>query len=491
VNDRHDLELLLRSHIPIIAIETREEGRALDLLAELQTQLGRSLYKWTVTEGLQRLVGRITMDGEHHEPGDVLAAIKRDSHSGIYALLDFHPYLDDPTHIRLVKDIALQHDMHNQRILVFISHELVLPGELSAYSARFSLSLPDTKSRETIVRQVAKQWVKANEGKRVKADSNAFAQLVDNLSGLTSNEVKRLAHKAIYDDGAITETDLPQLIEAKYRLLNRHGVLHYEFAAEKFSDVAGLERLKQWLSQRTDAFRQAETHLDMPKGILLLGVQGCGKSLAAKAVAGAWGVPLLRLDFGTLFNKFHGETERNLRETLKTADAMAPCVLWVDEIEKAVSTADNDGGTSRRVQATLLTWLAEKKSAVFLVATANDISALAPELIRKGRFDEIFFVDLPSAAVREQIFEIHLAKRGLEPGLYNLRDLAEQTEGFSGAEVEQVVVAARYSAQARGQRLDQDLLQAEIKQTRPLSVVMAERVAAIREWARDRTVSAD
>ncbi len=490
MNDRRDLELLLRSHVPIITIETREELRALELLADLERDTGMSLYKWTVTEGLQRLLGQFTLEGEHHEPVDVLGAIKRSGAQGIYALLDFHPYLDEPTHVRLIKDIALQHDMA-RRVLVFISHEITIPPELGAYSANFSLNLPNRERRKKIIKEVAGQWMGTNNGQRVKTNNTALEQLVDNLSGLTSNEVKRLARKAIFDDGAITEDDLSKVVQAKYQLLNRDGVLHYEFSTEKFSDVAGLVRLKEWLSHRGEVFRSTDSKLDKPKGILLLGVQGCGKSLAAKSVAGTWGVPLLRLDFGTLFNKFHGETERNLRESLKTAEAMAPCVLWVDEIEKAIASADNDGGTSKRVQATLLTWLAEKSAAVFLVATANDISALAPELVRKGRFDEIFFVDLPAPAVRRKIFEIHLAKRGLETGMYNVDDLSEQTEGFSGAEIEQVVVAASYRAHAQNQRPDQTMLVEEIQQTRPLSVVMAERVATIREWARNRTVSAD
>ena len=259
----------------------------------------------------------------------------------------------------------------------------------------------------------------------------------------------------------------------------------------RFAEVGGLERLKRWLGQRKDAFVAADAMLDPPKGILLVGVQGGGKSLAAKAVAGLWQLPLLRLDFGTLYNKFFGETERNLRNSLRTAEAMAPCVLWVDEIEKAIASGDYDSGTSKRVLGTLLTWLAERDQPVFLVATANRIDALPPELIRKGRLDEIFFVDLPDAVVRSQIFDIHLRKRGQNVQAFNLDELARHSDGFSGAEIEQAVVAALYLAREQRRPLDIGHLLMELEQTRPLSVVMAEQLTALREWARHRTVAAN
>src|SRR5581483_5557870 len=236
---------------------------------------------------------------------------------------------------------------------------------------------------------------------------------------------------------------------------------------------------------------EAPENLDPPRGMLLLGVQGCGKSLAAKAAAGIFGIPLLRLDFGILYSKYYGETERNLRKALDTADVMAPCVLWVDEIEKGSAVGTEDDGLSRRVLGTLLTWMSERKKPVFLVATANDISCLPPELVRKGRFDEIFFVDLPLVANRQEIFRIHLLKRALDPGQFDLRALAEASEGFSGSEIEQADVASMYTAHAGGRAISQPDLVAELKQTRPVSILMAEKVAEIREWAADRTVSCD
>jgi SpoVK/Ycf46/Vps4 family AAA+-type ATPase len=257
--------------------------------------------------------------------------------------------------------------------------------------------------------------------------------------------------------------------------------------------VGGLQKLKKWLLQRKPAFlaEAGASHLDAPKGILLIGVQGCGKSLAAKAGAGVFGVPLLRLDFGALYNKYHGETERNLRETLKTADVMTPCVLWIDEIEKGLAGRNSETGTSQRVLATFLTWLAEKKNRVFVVATANDISSLPPELVRKGRFDEIFFVDLPTREIRAEIISIHLAHRGQLPEQFDLDLLAEVSNGFSGAEIEQAIVSALYEAHAQRGALATEHVLAAIEGTRPLSVVMAENISTLRHWAAGRTVSCD
>jgi SpoVK/Ycf46/Vps4 family AAA+-type ATPase len=224
--------------------------------------------------------------------------------------------------------------------------------------------------------------------------------------------------------------------------------------------------------------------------VLLLGVQGCGKSVAARAAAGIYGVPLLRLDFGAIHNKYIGESERNLRETLETASVMAPCVLWIDEIEKGLATGDGDSGTSRRLLGAFLTWLAERKSRVFVVATANDIASLPPELIRKGRFDEIFFVDLPNTAERREIFTVHLKKRKRNPALFDLNVLAEASEGFTGAEIEQAVVSALYTAFSKGMEVTSPIIAAELSATKPLSVTRAEDVTALREWARDRAVMA-
>jgi SpoVK/Ycf46/Vps4 family AAA+-type ATPase len=489
MNDAHDLELVLKSHIPIVVIETREEQRAVELISRMQFRLGQPIYKWTVTEGLQRLDVNFEAQKFSAKPGDVLGNIKAGANTGIFLLLDFHPYLDDPVHVRLLKDIALVHD-RTQQTIVLISHDIQIPPELKNFCAMVELDLPDESSLKKLVKETARSW-QTRYKEKVRADEKSLGLLVKNLSGLTHSEAKRLAHTAIYDDGAITPDDLPEVMKAKYALLNKEGMLHFELNTEKLSNVGGFNRLKTWLRQRQPAFEGELKGLDKPKGVLLLGVQGCGKSLAAKAVAGVLGIPLLRLEFAALFNKYHGETERNLRESLKAAEVMAPCVLWIDELEKGLSVGDNDGGTSKRVLGTFLTWMAEKDAAVFIVATANEIDSLPPELVRKGRFDEIFFVDLPDQATREIIFGIHLHRRDYDKTSFDLTRLAEATDGFSGAEIEQSVVSAIYAAHAQQTTLNNNHVMQEIRQTKPLSIVMSERIAALRTWARDRTVPVD
>lgn len=489
MHNSNDLELILKSHIPIIVIETREEQRAVNMIRALQFRLSLPIYQWTVTEGLRRIDLDYEPQRHNANPSEVLGNIKAGAQHGIYIMLDFHPYLSDPMHVRLLKDIALSYEITQQSI-VLISHDIEIPPELKNFSAMVELNLPDEQSLRNIVNDVAEQWSRQHR-KKVKANPESFSRLVKNLSGLTHAEAMRLARTAIYDDGAITPDDLPTVMKAKYAMLSKDGMLHFELNTEQFSSVGGFSRLKTWLRQRQPVFEGKLSQLDTPKGILLLGVQGCGKSLAAKAVAGVLGIPLLRLELGAIYNKFHGETERNLRESLMAAESMAPCVLWIDELEKGISTDQHDGGTSKRVLGTILTWMAEKQSPVFIVATANEIDALPPELVRKGRFDEIFFVDLPDQKTRELIFEIHLHKRGYEPRDFDIRRLSEVCEGFSGAEIEQSVVAAIYAAYAQDIPLNNNHIIQEIKQTKPLSIVMAERIASLRRWAADRTVPVD
>ena len=490
MNEKHELELLFKSRLPIIVLETREERRALDILGGLRNELGRGLYQWTITEGLVSLSFDYAIDEALDQPDEVLTQIKKATKPGVYVLVDFHPFLSDPVNVRLLKDIALQHETL-PRTIVLLSHDLELPKELQNFSTTFSLTLPGREVISDIVRAVAREWAKDNIKQRVQADRKSLDILINNLSGLTASEARRLAYNAIYDDGVICENDMPRVMKAKYELLNQNGVLHYEYDNEKFTEIGGFKKLKLWLEQRKHVFHEEDVSLDQPKGILLLGVQGCGKSLAAKAVAGIWGIPILRLDVGAMYNKYHGETERNLRESLNTAEAMAPCVLWIDEIEKGLSVSNEDGGTSNRVLGTLLTWLAENKKAVFMVATANDIESLPPELIRKGRVDEIFFVDLPNRAIRQSIFEIHLRKRNHDPLHFNTGELAKLADGFSGAEIEQAVVSSLYTAKAENKPLCDTTIQNELQSTRPLSVVMSEKINQLRNWAKTRTVSAD
>ncbi len=496
--DLHELELLLRSRFPLVVIETHEETRVLELFRKLTPQLGKAVLSWSATEGLNwsSATPRLEVDNgastsrQHTEPAKVLQHIKRVRQGSIFILKDFHPYLDDPINVRLLREIALDYGSL-QHTLVLLSPSIKLPEELRRLYARFSLSLPNLTQLHSIIEEEAQTWSREIGGK-VKADKQALEQLVRNLQGLTREDARRLARSAIWNDGAISHSDIAEVQQAKYHLLDMDGLLSFEYETAQFSDVGGLHNLKRWLASRKKPFLEPDNRygLEPPKGILLLGVQGGGKSLAAKAVAGAWGVPLLRLDFAALYNKFFGETERNLRESLKMAEVMAPCVLWVDEIEKGIATDAHDSGTSRRVLGTLLTWMAERRERVFIVATANDIQTLPPELIRKGRMDEIFFVDLPEPSEREEIFRIHVEKRKQPLANFNFAQLARATEGFSGSEIEQAVVGGLYAALADDRPLDNALILNEIERTQPLSVVMEEKLRALREWAAGRTVAA-
>lgn len=502
--DKKNLECLLDSHFPILVIETHEEERCIEMLKSVVRGKKRSLFTWSAAQGLKnRLVGDISelslvgdqesdssQDEDIPSPREMLARIDRKLRNSVVVLLDFHPYLQDPQTLRQLKEIAHKLDEHGNS-LVLVSHQLSIPPEIERLCTHYQLRLPDVdRMRELVVREARSWQLKKKE--KVGADRKAMDMLVRNLVGLTESDACRLIRNAIYDDGAITHSDIESVMDAKYRMGGQDGILSYEYDTARFSDIGGFGKLKTWLERRREYFlSQADnTSPDVPKGVLLLGVQGCGKSLAAKTIAGAWGIPLLRMDFGALFNKWIGETEKNIREALHAAECLAPCVLWVDEIEKGISTGGQDGGTSSRVLGTLLTWMAERKSAVFMVATSNDVSSLPPELMRKGRIDEIFFVDLPDAQTRKAILSIHLKKRDQDPDNFDLEQLADATEGFSGAELEQAVVAARFACRA-DEVLNTAHLLTEVRQTRPLSVVRSEDIQRLRQWASERTIPAN
>lgn len=490
MNDQHDLTVILRSRFPVVAIETHEERRVIDLLERIANLEAQALFVWTVTDGLSRN-GRDNSVPLTFEPMQALRHIYKTTQNGIYALLDLHPFLDDPINQRLIKSIANDYQ-NSARTLVLVSHRIELPADISRLTARFSLTMPDANGMRQLAQQEIDAWAR-REGTKVKGSREAGNQLVQHLVGMSEGDARRLVRHAIHDDGAITSEDIDRVLKFKHESLGADSVLTLELETAGFSEVAGQTRLKEWLAQRRAAFVSEVAGLEPPRGIMLLGVQGAGKSLAAKAVAGSWGVPLMRLDCATLYEKWIGETERNLREALRAAEAMAPCVLWMDEIEKGLSadSGSDSGGTSRRLLGTLLTWMAERKSRVFLVATANDIQSLPPELIRKGRLDEIFFVDLPDAEARTEVFRIHLRKREFDPALFGVETLAIASEGFSGAEIEQAIVAALYEAHAHDAQLAVGHIRDEIARTRPLSVVASERIHALREWAKDRAVMAN
>ncbi len=493
--EEHDLMMLVQSRIPLIAIETHEEKRATLLLKKLTNSMNKWLFSWSITQGLKRVDLNMPLETIKNTdtPSGVLQHISNTESPAIFILYDFHPWLDDdPEIIRKLKEIALGYHKV-QHTIILLSHSLEMPGELKPVTATFEMQLPGKKQLEKLIRSEANNWSRINDYKKVTADRKTLDLLISNLRGLTFHDASTLIKNVIYDDGAITESEIPEINKAKFKLLEQGGVLTFEFETARFSEVGGLNNLKNWLSQRQPVFHclPGTEGLDRPKGMMLVGVQGGGKSLAAKAVAGMWDVPLLRLDFGSLYNKYHGETEKNLRQSLKLAEVMSPCVLWMDEIEKGLSSSDSDGGTSQRVLGTLLTWMAENNNPVFIVSTSNDINRLPPELIRKGRLDEIFFVDLPCQQTREEIFKIHLEKRKLDATQFDLSNLALNSEGFSGAEVEQSVVAGLYSALAMTNSLNTEILIQELNKTQPLSIVMSEKIQYLRSWAEGRTVLAN
>ncbi|HEX4342723.1 MAG TPA: AAA family ATPase [Verrucomicrobiae bacterium] len=486
-----DLEAIIRSRTPLIAVESNEEPQVVRMIRQIGQRLQAKAYRWTVTDGLQAFSpmdqpAQVVMKSQ-----EVLNFIKSSASYSIFVLLDFHPFLEDMMHVRQLKDIALTFNKHYSTIVI-VGYALQVPEELKPFTAYFRLPLPTTDELRGIVFDVAGEWGQEHGQRDVQTTNKVVDLLVRNLTGLTATDARRLAVKAIADSGVISETEIPEVMRAKCELLARDSLLSFEYETVKFSDIGGMKRLRHWLEVRKDFFLgDTDVMLDPPRGVLLLGVQGCGKSLCAKAAASILGVPLLRLDFGLLYNKYYGETERNLRKALETAEVMSPCVLWMDEIEKGIAVQTDDDGLSRRVLGTFLTWMAEKKKPVFVVATANDIERLPPELVRKGRFDEIFFVDLPSAENRQDIFAIHFRKRKLDATKFDMEALVTATNGFSGAEIEQAIVSALYTAHSQGQELAQENLLEEIHQTRPLSVVMSEKVRALRDWAGPRTVPCD
>jgi ATP-dependent Zn protease len=487
-----DLFHLVKSRVPLITIETRDEKEAVSLIVNLAISMRKPVYGWNLVKGFSLLNKNGNIEGSNRlEPTEVLHAIYEKYKSTLFLLIDYHPYLQNDRNVRLIKEIALSAERLNNTIF-FISTQIELPDEIKHLSAKYELAFPSEEKIKVFLQQMIIEWTKGNPQNKVQVDESILNVFIKNLQGLSFPEIKRILYNALRDN-AINKNDIPEIAKAKYYLLNKDNVLYYEHDTSSFAEVGGLINLKDWLEKRKKIYIGdiKTTGIDVPKGVLLLGVQGSGKSLAAKAVAGTWGIPLLRLDFGTLYNKYYGETERKTREALRMADTMAPCILWIDEIEKGLGADSNDSGTSKRVLGTFLTWMAERKTLVFLVATANDIQNLPPELLRKGRMDEIFFVDLPDEEIRKEIFSIHLKKRNLNPADFDLDKIAKECEGFSGSEIEQVIVSGFYMVICGYMQLNTELLLNEIKKTRPLSVVMSENINAMREWAKGRTVPAN
>ncbi len=494
-DDRQRLLRLLRAGHVCIAITTLEEQDALQLVREAALELSRPLYVWSTAGGVQEaLLTDSPPIPQTNNPADGLAHLATLENRPLCITLDLLPHLRDQHTLRVWRNL-LARFRQSGRQLVMIDYQAPDTDVLRSYMTPFELSLPGDAEIETIVRNTLRQ-VHRQRGVEVDISRRAWRAVVRNLYGLSRRQIERVIFDCITDDRRFDDEDLPAIIAAKRRILGASGLLEFIETPVDTSEIGGLRRLKAWLEQRRSALsdRAAEFGIDAPRGVLMLGVQGAGKSLCAKAIATTWQRPLLRMDVGALYDRYVGESERRLRDTLAQAEALAPIVLWIDEIEKAFASAaaqSTDGGLSKRMFGTLLTWMQEHTAPVFLVATANDIEALPPELLRKGRFDEVFFVDLPAPDVREQIFAIHLKKRQRDPDKFDLAALAAAAEGFSGAEIEQAVIAALHTAFSRHCELTTQHILEAVRNSPPLSVTMAERVEALRRWARGRCVPAD
>lgn len=483
----HDLRALVRSFHSLVAVETVEEERVRAIVREVAADLAVPLFEWSVTTGFRR--GHGGAIGNTFEALDMLRHIDDLRTDAIYLLKDLAPHLARPDACRALRELA-EKMTHTQSAIILTGEPLDLPRDIDAMTVRFELHLPDEKERRQAIRAVVES-MKTRQPVRVDLSREDVVRLVQALAGLTLHQTRRVIAQAILEDGQLSPLDIDRVIHWKGEIIERGGMLEFFPPGENAYELGGFARLKSWLESARIGFtpEAKAVNLTPPKGVLFVGVQGCGKSLAAKFIARQWQMPLLKLDAGRLYEKYVGESEKNFRRATQLAEAMAPVVLWIDEIEKAFASgtaADADGGLSQRLFASFLTWLQEKEEGVFVVGAANDISRMPPELLRKGRFDEIFFVDLPSVEERKQIIEIHLRMRKQDPAQFDVDAIAEATEGFSGAEIEQAVIASLYKALHAKESLTTDAVLEAVRSTVPLSVSRREDIARLRETAKGR-----
>ena len=490
-----ELELLIRSKYALILLDTSEPERADEMLALIASRLSLPYFSWSRSRGLRRGIQPSDPFIERtEEPAKALARVPEEG-VGIVHFRGLGPFLEDHVVASHVLDVV-SHFSKRRGAVVVSGTDIHLPDALRPQAVAVRLPMPGFNEHRQQLERVIREYA-AKMPLRVELTPEDRTRLVNNLVGLSLNEAERVITKLIMEDGVLHAADVPRVAAAKRQVVEQDGLLEYWPAEEGMAELAGLEGLKAWLVRRravvNDPQKASAFGLGFPRGVLLLGVPGCGKSLAAKAIAREWGLPLLKLDPANLYDKYIGDSEKNFKRAMQTAERMAPIVLWIDELEKAFASSggEEDGGVSRRVFGTFLSWLQERKGDVFVTATSNDIAKLPPEFIRKGRFDEVFFVDLPGTNARTEIFRIHLRKRKQDPARFDVAALAARTDGFSGAEIEQVVVSALYAAFSSAKAPDTGLLHAEIEATKPLSGTMRERIAELRAWAAERTVPAE
>ena len=549
------LKVLINSSTPIVVMETSEETLAVNIVRAACAELNMATFEWSIADGLLRSGSNVPSDppkaaaaradragslvpstfaqvrsvlspsaGEAErlmrsimsgastdvapsatagataiyntrDPAQALANMASTTIEAVFILKDFHRHMDDPVVVRRLRDVG-QKFATNRRTVIITAPEITVPPELSKLVEYLDLPLPDRDSLRAIVHDTYTRLSRTYTLK-LQLDAAGVDAIAANLRGLTEQEAERAMSQALVTRYALCPETITDVLEAKKQLLRHSGMLEFVDAVDNMSSVGGLENLKRWLGQRRGAWEDAarEFGLEPPRGMIVLGVQGCGKSLCARAVAGEWKLPLVKFDTSAVYDKYIGETEKRIRKVFQVAEGLAPCVLWIDELEKvfagsAPDSASADAGVSSRLLGSFLSWMQDKKAPVFVAATSNNVNVLPPELIRKGRFDELFFVDLPNQAERKQIFAIALAKRKRNTAQFDLEQVAAAAKGYSGAEIDAAVQGALYAAYSEKEPLRTQLLIEALSQTVPLSTTRAEEIAALREWARTRAVPA-
>jgi hypothetical protein len=531
------LKVLINSSTPIVVMETSEEMRAVAMVRTACSELNMATFEWTIADGLVRsgasparagagspgtrsqercVLGssgeaerltRAVMNSDAgaaatgtsmyntREPVQALANMESMTIEAVFILKDFHRHMDDPVVVRRLRDVG-QKFSANRRTVIITAPEIAVPPELTTLVEYFDLPLPDRERLREMVHDTFTRLSKSYSLK-LQLDSAGLDAVAANLRGLTEEEAERAISQALVTRYALCPETVTDVLEAKKQLLRHSGMLEFIEASDNMASLGGLENLKHWLQQRRGAWEDEarEFGLEPPHGVIILGVQGCGKSLCARAVAGEWKLPLVKFDTSAVYDKYIGETEKRIRKVFQVAEGLAPCVLWIDELEKVFAgsgpdSASADAGVSSRLLASFLSWMQDRKVPVFVAATCNNVTVLPPELIRKGRFDELFFVDLPSESERKQIFSIQLARRKRKPTEFDLEKVAARAEGYSGAEIDAAVQGALYAAYSEKKSLSTQSLIDALSQTVPLTTTRAEEIATLREWARTRAVAA-
>jgi len=522
MNPLDRLKVLINSSTPIVVMETVEEMCAMSLVRAACSQLSLPVFEWTIADGLVRCGNDVAVAASallgvgsgagvapkmavgnaatHNaamyntaDPVQALANLETMTIEAVFVLKDFHRHMDNPVVVRRLRDVG-QKFSANRRTLVLTAPAIEMPPELVSLVEFLDLPLPDRERLREIIRETYTRLA-GNHTLKLQLDSNGVDAMAGNLRGLTEEAAERAISQTVVGRLALSPECITDVLDAKKALLKRSEMLEFVDSTDNMASVGGLDNLKTWLAQRQNSWnaQALQFGLDPPKGVIILGVQGCGKSLCARAVAGEWKLPLVKFDTAAVYDKFIGETEKRIQKVFKVAEGLAPCVLWIDELEKVFAgsgpdSASADAGVSSRLLASFLSWMQERKSAVFVAATCNNVAVLPPELIRKGRFDELFFVDLPSVDERKQVFSIQLTKRKRNPADYDLDRVAAAAGGFSGAEIESAVQTGLYAAFSRKQELSNEDLLGALSSTVPLSITRAEEIAELRAWAKDRAV---